>query len=95
MIDPINTTTHDGRVCEQCGEDAVVAVQLQGSWYDAALCGACADQVITCGKCEQRLMDWDGVRVFSTPDKFCWRCAEAMWKAIDKARVDTVDEVRR
>lgn len=90
QTDPITSTKYDGAPCIECGEDAVVAVLVQGRFHEVPLCGACADGKITeCPGCDQTIWSKDGTRLFRSSSLFCPSCV-----SLHENR-DTVNEVRR
>lgn len=75
MKTDMDTTARDGKPCDECGDDAVVEIQLQGHHHQTALCGACADNAITtCPGCEQNIWCKDGTRVYQSSSLYCASC---------------------
>lgn len=91
MIDPINTTAHDGAPCHLCGEEAVMAIPIAegAQMVERPLCGPCQDDHVTkCSRCETTIWQRDGTRVFTTPELFCGGCYVEMLAAIQAVAFD-------
>ena len=90
--------------CDQCGDGAVVDIEMQGHARPVKLCGKCADdQITTCPGCEQTIWCKDGTRVYTSASLYCASCcaqhpviATILDRALhlDEAR-DAFHQVRR
>jgi hypothetical protein len=85
----------DGCACAECGEDAVIELLMQGSFFEVPLCGACADQLTECPGCEQLIWQRNGTRIYSSPNLYCPRCTSDTEAALARVRVSQIDQVRR
>jgi hypothetical protein len=89
----LDTTTHDGRACYICGEDATGIDTIEGREF--ATCNACHDdEVATCAHCESKLWQAYGRRLPGRGrDLFHQGCAAAL-DAID-SNLGDFEQTRR
>ena len=74
MINPDNTTAHDGRPCALCGNDATGTDVIDNR--PIPTCGACHhDQTFECIECGHTFLSETGYRLSNTPDLHCGSCA--------------------
>ena len=73
MIDPFNTSKHDGASCHFCGDDALDVDTVNGQRLPT--CDACHDtQIDFCPECEKKFIVRDGVQINPTK-RTCQSCA--------------------
>ena len=94
MIDPVNTTHHDGIACETCGEQADRGPRILGRQNPVPLCSDCYDDLTTicAGSCERRIWQAAGVRLFGA-SLHCRDCARP-WLTAQSTKALKRDEAR-
>ena len=98
----MNTTRHDGRECEGCGEAATAAPMVQGRMFPVPLCGNCRHDLLTeCPGCGHTIWQARGERIYTSSNLYCSLCAvnintaAAVTAARQDEDRDDFNEVRR